>query len=1039
MKKDLILNKIDHLSVTLGEKMPTFKTLCEKLYTHVKNATTYDAASYFLVEMSKFDQHEQVQSDIEEIQNKLNENAVELFYEKTVSELGNSNSSLDGLAYRKLRHLDKSNLVNELNKAEITDLSFNSKVKKLLQVVEYTQAENDTSKQDTAINESFRDNNTYERIANMIKSIKESIDITSYPRFHGFINRNYKAMRSHNPITVLENVVQGVEKMQKNKEIPKKHSILTFIEESKDILDNNKNTLKLIKGIQVLENNKNAPIYRSGINTMKSLVKKGEKFISENLVDSLKDLTWIPTIKSIVNQRVNEVRQQRIAESNQDVGKYKVQSETVLPIVHENDSIYTQIGKSYYTHNDNGLVPVDENNISTESIDKLNYLSNLKQHFIFESEGDNTNIKYKPRSNFSIVSEDNSDTSMYLNDEQVVGEGVDTTIDFISEGKDDIKNYLKYLSEHGISEFVATDRVVTYNDGYQSHFIVESDGDVFKDGEQVNNVRKLVKNVHENYGYDLRHFLSSHMPNNFKFNLEIDRKLDEAETAVEFYQSQIKKIDNSGVNIDNNPQLFEARKSLRKQLVEANNKLTELKNAKEKAVNEGWDLLFEEKDLVSENKDKTYDSKEDAVKYAFNYAKKYDEKALPDKDLEKAIDKIKDKFKKSMKGSKIKKYIDKYVQTNESVNEGKLQRPSKDELLSKAKPGAKISIDTSGNGDNVIKTVKSVDGDIIDFKEKGTLDANDYDYVNYISESESVNEEEYVSHDPDTAKIIKKFKSHRAAKRWMNKKAKTTDDDLIIRPYKDWKLTFGDTIFNGEDVYVNESFSKSDIKKLKDVVSSGKDLVSLRDPIKNAGFKNVDFSFQPVPHFSIKKGSKTFYILNKKYADDYDWVVGNIAGGVSESLNEALNESVNESKDSEGYVVVAMHKKGGGFVVTEPTTKKKAEKYVKDFPDTGESIIEQKVVSVSDAKKIKKLVGKEYLSESVTEKIKVINESDDIDMNEEDIDSDKEFKEYAKKLLKKAFGDEFDEKKADDTADGLIKKYDGDYGAMVGALQSSLD
>jgi hypothetical protein len=59
-------------------------------------------------------------------------------------------------------------------------------------------------------------------------------------------------------------------------------------------------------------------------------------------------------------------------------------------------------------------------------------------------------------------------------------------------------------------------------------------------------------------------------------------------------------------------------------------------------------------------------------------------------------------------------------------------------------------------------------------------------------------------------------------------------------------------------------------------------------------------------------------------------------------------------------------------------------------------------------------------------------------LNEAEIKSDKDFEEYATTVLKNAFGDEFDEAKAKEVIDGLKSKYSGDYGAMVGALQSSL-
>ena len=61
-----------------------------------------------------------------------------------------------------------------------------------------------------------------------------------------------------------------------------------------------------------------------------------------------------------------------------------------------------------------------------------------------------------------------------------------------------------------------------------------------------------------------------------------------------------------------------------------------------------------------------------------------------------------------------------------------------------------------------------------------------------------------------------------------------------------------------------------------------------------------------------------------------------------------------------------------------------------------------------------------------------------VEVNEAEIKSDEEFKEYAFSVLQKAFGEDFDEAKAGEVVDGLISKHSGDYGAMVGALQSSL-
>jgi hypothetical protein len=60
------------------------------------------------------------------------------------------------------------------------------------------------------------------------------------------------------------------------------------------------------------------------------------------------------------------------------------------------------------------------------------------------------------------------------------------------------------------------------------------------------------------------------------------------------------------------------------------------------------------------------------------------------------------------------------------------------------------------------------------------------------------------------------------------------------------------------------------------------------------------------------------------------------------------------------------------------------------------------------------------------------------EVNEAEVTSDEEFTEYAKSVLQKAFGDGFDEAKAQETIDGILSKAEGDYGAAVGMLQSSL-
>lgn len=79
-----------------------------------------------------------------------------------------------------------------------------------------------------------------------------------------------------------------------------------------------------------------------------------------------------------------------------------------------------------------------------------------------------------------------------------------------------------------------------------------------------------------------------------------------------------------------------------------------------------------------------------------------------------------------------------------------------------------------------------------------------------------------------------------------------------------------------------------------------------------------------------------------------------------------------------------------------------------------------------------------FADDSIADKFRKIATNKLGKVNEAEITSADQFKEYAMKMLKDAFGADFDEAKATEVADGLISKYGEDYGAMVGALQSTM-
>jgi hypothetical protein len=119
---------------------------------------------------------------------------------------------------------------------------------------------------------------------------------------------------------------------------------------------------------------------------------------------------------------------------------------------------------------------------------------------------------------------------------------------------------------------------------------------------------------------------------------------------------------------------------------------------------------------------------------------------------------------------------------------------------------------------------------------------------------------------------------------------------------------------------INENFSSDDIAKIKGAVENASSFMGIGNELKKLGMK-YSFSTEPLAMYMIKKGSKTFVLINKRYADKPDFVVGNTAGGLleSKSVNEGkksfkVNPGIGKAKYSiSSHDGVKKHKDGSDF------------------------------------------------------------------------------------------------------------------------------
>lgn len=142
---------------------------------------------------------------------------------------------------------------------------------------------------------------------------------------------------------------------------------------------------------------------------------------------------------------------------------------------------------------------------------------------------------------------------------------------------------------------------------------------------------------------------------------------------------------------------------------------------------------------------------------------------------------------------------------------------------------------------------------------------------------------------------------------------------------------------------------------------------------------------------------------------------------------EEVNEDVNEARSIE--------------TVSKDITKLAAEMMdLAKVWKTAEGKAKTEVLDSLKAKTAKKKDLEKELNDLIAGKDKdielIVMEAEF--MNEAEVKTEAEFKEYAEKVLKKAHKDDYDEAKAKKTIDGILKKSDGDLGAAVGMLTSGL-
>ena len=176
--------------------------------------------------------------------------------------------------------------------------------------------------------------------------------------------------------------------------------------------------------------------------------------------------------------------------------------------------------------------------------------------------------------------------------------------------------------------------------------------------------------------------------------------------------------------------------------------------------------------------------------------------------------------------------------------------------------------------------------------------------------------------------------------------------EFLVNTYKDGKSYIG--YYDSRNRFDKTKFIATPYGNTKDAIKVAKSLAK-----KNKGKYVDDFK------------------INQNHPDNYAKM-----GSIKESVNEAKNDNL--------YVVIDFHEKGGGFVMTKPSSKKLADDSARSITKTRD-ITKREVLKVKDARKIRGLAGKQYLKEQS------VNEAKKTDQWTLDVIDHLEYLKYPKK------------------------------------------
>jgi hypothetical protein len=307
-----------------------------------------------------------------------------------------------------------------------------------------------------------------------------------------------------------------------------------------------------------------------------------------------------------------------------------------------------------------------------------------------------------------------------------------------------------------------------------------------------------------------------------------------------------------------------------------------------------------------------------------------------------------------------------------------------------------------------------------------------------VEDEDGVPKAEEEVETPKATRRIKTFEDFIDEKEvTVNKNIKYHDDDEEPEDYAVPVAASADPLSEEDDEYEGEEdeMKGDEMEDMGDKKVDHEDDAEKEDHYKGAvksDDEEIDALKKDVEYDEEEEKKDEGNILNfdSFIAERYNKVIEEVGKDEMEAKAETIEDEVKDEEAGAAGEAIPVEKGDGSESAAgiAATTMEKGKP--KEEPESkGEEFVTKDQEVTEEPETAKDEAGTEEGGKIVVKESKI---------EEKEITSDKEFEEYAMEILKAAHGDDFDEAKAKEVVDGLKSKYKEDYGAMVGALQSSM-